>query len=182
MIETQETLKRSRRDGRSVQTDFHEPDNHNGVVSHPEPDILECEVKWTLESTAINNASGCDGIPGEPFKTLKDDVIKVLHLVCQQIWKTQQWSQDWKRSTPIPFPRRVVSKNVPIIQQLHSSPMLVRTCLKSFMLGFSICKRRTSRCPKCVQKRQRNQRSSCQHLLDHRESKGISEKHLSLFQ
>ena len=76
------------------------------MVSHPVPDILECEVNWALESTAINKASGCDGIPGELFKTLKDDVIKVLHSVCQQIWKTHQWSQEWKRSTLIPIPKK----------------------------------------------------------------------------
>ena len=72
-------------------TDFHEPDNHNGVVSHPEPDILECEVKWTLGSPALNKASGRNGIPVKLFKTLKDNAIKVLHSICQQIWKTQQW-------------------------------------------------------------------------------------------
>ena len=70
--------------------------NYDGVVSHPEPDILEYEVKWALKSTAVNKASGCVGIPGELFKTLENGVITVLHSICQQIWKTQQWSQDWK--------------------------------------------------------------------------------------
>ena len=77
--------------------DLNEPDCNYGVVSHPEPDILECEVKWTLGSTAVNKASGCDGIPVELFKILKDNAIKALHSICQQIWKTQQWPQDWKR-------------------------------------------------------------------------------------
>ena len=74
------------------------------MVSHPEPDILESEVKWTLGSTAVNKASGYNGIPVELFKTLKDDAIKVLHSICQQIWKTQEWPQDWKRSIFIPIP------------------------------------------------------------------------------
>ena len=74
--------------------DLNEPGNCDGVGSHPEPDILECEVKWALRSTAVNKASGCDGIPVELFKTLKDDAIKLLHSICQQIWKTQQWLQD----------------------------------------------------------------------------------------
>ena len=78
--------------------DLNEPDNHDGVVSHPEPDFGENEVKWALGSTAVNKVSGCDGIPVELFKTLKDDAIKVLHSICQQICKTQQWPQDWKRS------------------------------------------------------------------------------------
>ena len=70
------------------------PDNHNGVITHLEPDILECEVKWALESITTNKASGCDGIPVELFQILKDDAVKVLHSICQQIWKTQQWTQD----------------------------------------------------------------------------------------
>ena len=90
--------------------DLNEPDYYDGVVSHPEPDILECEVKWALGSTAVNKASGCDGIPVELFKTLKDDAIKVLHSICQQIWKTQQWPQDWKRSILIPIPKKCCTK------------------------------------------------------------------------
>ena len=71
-----------------------DPDNHEGVITHLEPDILECEVRWALGSIATNKASGCDGIPAELFQILKDDIVKVLYLVCQQIWKTQQWPQD----------------------------------------------------------------------------------------
>ena len=84
--------------------DLNEPDYYDGVVSHPEPDILECEVKWALR-TAVNKASGYNEIPAELFKTIKDDAIKVLHSLCQQIWKTQQWPQDWKRSILIPNPQ-----------------------------------------------------------------------------
>ena len=84
--------------------DLHDPDNHDGVITHLEPDILECEVKWALENITTNKASGGDGIPDELFQTLKDDAVQVLHSICQQIWKTQQWPQDWKRSVFIPIP------------------------------------------------------------------------------
>ena len=84
--------------------DLNEPDYCDGGVSHPEPDILESKVKWALGKTAVNKASGCDGIPVELFKTLKNDAIKVLYPICQQIWKTQQWPQNWKRLILIPVP------------------------------------------------------------------------------
>ena len=86
--------------------DLHDPDNHNGVITHLEPDILECEDKWALGSIITNKASRCDGIPVELFQILKDDAVKVLHSICQQIWKTQQWPQDWKRSIFIPIPKK----------------------------------------------------------------------------
>ena len=86
--------------------DVHDPDNHDGVITHLEPDILECEVKWALESITMNKASGGDGIPVELFQILKDDAVKVLHSICQQIWKTQQWPQDWKRSVFILIPKK----------------------------------------------------------------------------
>ena len=82
------------------------PDNHNGVITHLESDILECEVKWALEIITTNRASEGDGIPVELFQILKDDAVKVLHSICQQIWKTQQWPQDWKRSVFIPIPKK----------------------------------------------------------------------------
>ena len=85
-------------------------DNHNGVIIHLEPDILECEVKWALGSITMNKASGGDEIPAELFQILKDDTVKVLHSTWQQIWKTQQWPQDWKRSIFIPTPRKCNTK------------------------------------------------------------------------
>ena len=85
---------------------LHDPDDHNGVITHLEPDILECEVKWGLGSIIMIKASGCDGIPVELFQILKDDAVKVLHSICQQIWKTQQWPQDYKRSVFIPIPKK----------------------------------------------------------------------------
>ena len=86
--------------------DLHDLDNHDGVITHLELDILECEVKWALESITTNKASGGDGIPAELFHILKDDAVKLLHSICQQIWKTQQWSQDWKSSVFIPIPKK----------------------------------------------------------------------------
>ena len=88
--------------------DLHDPDNHDGMITHTqlEPDILECEVKWALGSITMNKASGGDGIPVELLLILKDDAVKVLQSTCQQIWKTQQWPQDWKRSVFIPIPKK----------------------------------------------------------------------------
>ena len=86
--------------------ELHDPDNHNGVITHLEPDILECEVKWALESITMNKATAGDVIPAELFQILNDDAVKVLHSICQQIWKVQQWPQDWKRSVFIPIPKK----------------------------------------------------------------------------
>ena len=86
--------------------DLHDPDNHDGVIIQLEPDILECEVKWALGSMTMNKASGCDGIPVELFQIQKDDAVQVLHSICQQIWKTEHWPQDWKRSVFIPVPKK----------------------------------------------------------------------------
>ena len=101
--------------------DFHNPNNHNGVITHLEPDILECEDKWTLGSITMNKASGGDGIPVELFQILKDDAVQVMHSICQQIWKTQYWLYHWKRSVFIPIP-----KNAQTTTQLHSSHILVK--------------------------------------------------------
>jgi len=86
--------------------DLYDPDNHDGVITHLEPDILECEVKWTLGSISMNKTSGGDGIPVGLFQILKDDAGKVLHSICQHIWETQQWARDWKRSVFIPIPKK----------------------------------------------------------------------------
>ena len=91
--------------------DLHDPNNHDGVTTHPEPDILECKVKWALGSITTNKVSGGDGIPVELFKMLKDDALKVLHSICQQIWKTQQWPQHRKRSAFLPTPKKGNAKD-----------------------------------------------------------------------
>ena len=92
--------------------DLHDRDNHDGMITHLEPDIVECEVKWALESITTNKARGGDGIPVELLHILKDDAVKVLHSICQQIWKTQQRPQDWKRSGFIPIPKKGNAKDV----------------------------------------------------------------------
>ena len=99
--------------------DLHDPDNHDGVIIHLEPDILECEVKWALESITTNNASGGNGIPVELFQILKDDAVKVLHSTCQQIWKTKQWPQDWKRSVFISIPKNAQTTEARLQQYMN---------------------------------------------------------------
>ena len=106
--------------------DLQDPVNHDGMITHLEPDILECEVKWALESITTNKASGDVGIPVEIFQILKDDVVKMLHSICQQIWKTQQWLQDWKRSVSFQSQRKTMPKNAQTTAQLHSSHTRVK--------------------------------------------------------
>ena len=98
LTETEDIKKRWQEYTKLYKKDLHDPENHDGVITHLEPDILECEVKWVLESITTNKASGGDGIPVELFQIVKDDAVQVLHSICQQIWKTQQWPQDWKRA------------------------------------------------------------------------------------
>ena len=106
--------------------EFHDPDNHDGVITHLEPDIWECEVKWALESITTNKASGGDGLPVELFQILKDDAVKVLHSICQQIWKTQHGHRTGKGQFSFQSQRKVMPKNAQITAQLHSSHMLVK--------------------------------------------------------
>ena len=106
--------------------DLRDPDNHNGVITHLGTDILECEVKRALGSITTNKASRDDGIPIDLFSILKEDAVKMLHSICQQIWKTQQWSQDWKRSVFISIPRKAMPKNALTTTQLHSSHTLAK--------------------------------------------------------
>ena len=165
---------------RTVQKDLHDPDNHNGVITHLEPDILECEVKGALQSLTTNKASGGDGIPAELFQILKDDAVKVLHSICQQIWKTQQWPQDWKRSVFIPIPKKgnakECSKYYIITLISHTSKVMLKILqarlqqyvnreLPDVQAGF---------------RKGRGTRSNCQYLLDHQKSKRVPEKHLFL--
>ena len=106
--------------------DLHDPDNHDDVIANLEPDILESKVKWALESITMHKARGGDGIPVELFQILKDDAVKVLHSICQQIWKTQQWPQDWKSQISFQFQRKAMPKHAQTTTQLHSSHMLVK--------------------------------------------------------
>ena len=115
---------------RTKQKDLHDADNRNGVVTHLAPDILECQVMWALGSITMNKASGGDEIPGELFQILQDDAVKVLHSICQQIWKTQQWPEDWKRSVFIPIPKKGNAKersNYHIIALIsHASKVMLK--------------------------------------------------------
>ena len=112
--------------------DLHNPDNHLGVITRLEPDILECEVKWALGSITMNKTSGGDGIPVELFQILRDDAVKVLHSICQQIWKTQQWPQDWKRSVFIPIQRKAMPKNCTTALVSHTSKVMLKILQATF--------------------------------------------------
>ena len=116
---------------------LNDPDNHNGVITHLEPDILECEVRWALGSITMNKASGGDGIPDELSEILKEDAVKVLHSICQQIWKTQQWPQDWKRSVFIPIPKKDNAKECSnyhtIVLISHTSKVMLKILQASNM-------------------------------------------------
>ena len=107
-----------------MEKDFHDPDNHTGVISHLELDILECEVKWALEIIIVNKASGAEGISVELFQILKDDAVEVLYSICQQIWKTQQWPQDWKKVSFISNPKERQCQRM--LKLLHNYTHLTR--------------------------------------------------------
>uniref|UniRef100_A0A8C0AAD5 RNA-directed DNA polymerase n=1 Tax=Bos mutus grunniens TaxID=30521 RepID=A0A8C0AAD5_BOSMU len=115
--------------------DLHDPDNHNGLITYLEPDVLECEVKWALGGNTTNKTSGGDGIPVQLFQILKDDAVKVLHSICQQIWKTQQWPQNWKRSVFIPIPKKGNAKECSnyctIALISHASKVMLKILLAS---------------------------------------------------
>ena len=110
--------------------DLHDPDNHNGMITHLEPDIVECKVKWALGSITTDKASGSDRIPVELFYILNDDALKELHSICQQIWKPQQWPQDWKRSDFIPVPKKGNAKECPNYHRVafisHASKVMLK--------------------------------------------------------
>ena len=106
--------------------DLHDPDNHNDMTTHLEPDNLECEVKWALRSITTKKVSWGDEIPVELFQILKDDAVKVLHSIHQQIWKTEQWPQDWKGQFSFQSPKKAMPKNAQTTTQLHSSNMLAK--------------------------------------------------------
>ena len=110
----------------TIQKNLNHPDNRDGMITHLEPYFLECKVKWALGSITRNKARGCAGIPAELFQILKDNAMKVLHSVCQQIWKTQQWALDWKRSVSFQSQRKAMPKNPQTTAQLHLSHTLVK--------------------------------------------------------
>ena len=157
---------------RLYKKDLHDPDNHDGIITHLEPDILECKVKWALGSIIKNKASGADEIPVDLFQILRDDAVKVLHSVCQQIWKTQPWPHDWKSGFHSSS-KEGNAKECSHTAQLHISHAyklmlkIIQSSMwtKNFQLDLE---------------KARNQRSNCQHLMDHKKSKRIPVKHLLL--
>ena len=128
LTEAEDIKKRWQEYAELYEKELHDPDNHDGLITHLGQDILECEVKWALESITMNKSSGDDRIPVEPFQILKDDAVKVLHSICQHIWKTQQWPQDWKRSVFILIPKKGNAKecsgSVEFIAVAQSCPTL----------------------------------------------------------
>ena len=126
LTEAEDIKKRWQEYTELYKKDLHDTDNHDGVITHLEPDFLECEVKWALGSITMNKARGGDGIPVELFYILKDDAVKVLHSICQQIWKTQQWPQDWKSQFSFQSQRKAMPKNSQTTARLRSSHTLVK--------------------------------------------------------
>ena len=129
LTEAEDIKKRWQEYTELYKKDLHHPDIHDGVITHLEPGILECEVKWALGSLTTSKASGCDGIPVELFQILKDDAVEVLHSICQQIWKTQWWPQDWKRSVFIPIPKRGNAKECSYYHTIvisHASKLMLK--------------------------------------------------------
>ena len=167
-------------------TELHKKDlkdlvKHDGVITQLESDILECEVKRVLGSIIMNKASGGDGIPVELFQILKDDAI-VLHSICQQIWKTQQWPQDWKRLVFIPIPKKGNAKECSnyhtIVLISHASKVILKI-LQDRLPQY--VNREISDVQPGFRKGRGSKRSNCRHMLDHKENKGIPGNHLLLF-
>ena len=150
------------------------------MITHLEPDILECEVKWALESITTNKASGGDGIPAELFQILKDDAVKVLHSICQQIWKTQQWPQDWKKSVFIPIPKKGNTKECSnyctIALILHASKVILK--ILQARLQQYVNRELPDVYARFIEKAEET--SNCQHPLENSKSKRVPEKHLLL--
>ena len=150
------------------------------MITHLEPDILECEVKWALESITMNKASAGDGIPVELFQILKDDAVKVLHSICQLIWKTQQWPQDWKRSLFIPIPKKGNAKECSNYHTVALISHASEVMLKILQARLQQYMNRELSDSQARFRKGRGTRSSCQHLLDHQKSKRVPEEHLFL--
>ena len=168
--------------------DLHDPDNHDGVITHLEPDILECKVTWALESITKNKSSKGDGIPVELFQILKDDAVKVLHLICQQLWKTQQWSRDWKRSVFIPIPKKGSAKECSNYRTTALLSHAIKVMLKILQArlqqyvncDFQLFRLHLEKADQAAFRKSRGTGDDCQHLLDHQKNKGVPEKHLFL--
>ena len=160
--------------------DLHEQDNHDVVITHLEPDILEHGVKWALESITTNKASGGDGIPVELFQILKEDTVKVPHSICQQIWKTQQWPQDWKRSVFIPIPKNGNAKECSNYHTIALISHASKVMLKILQARLQQYMNHELPDVQAALKKAEEPEIKCQCPLDHRKSKGTPEKQLLL--
>ena len=159
--------------------DLIDPDNHDGVMTHLEPDIQESEVKWVLGSITTNKPSGGDGTLAELFQILKDDVVKVLHsLICQQIWKTQQWPQDGKRSVFIPIPKKGNTKECSNYHTIALIPHATKLMLKILQGRLQQCVNRELHMFKLDLEKAEEPEIKLPNLLDHRRNKRVPEKHL----
>ena len=161
--------------------DLHDPDNHDGVITHPEPDILECEVKWAWGSITTNKANGGDWIPVELFQILKDDTVKVLHTICQQIWKTQQWPQDWKRWVFIPIPKKGNAKecsNYHTIALISHASKVMLKILQARLQQFVTCELPDVQAGFRKGRGTRDQIANIRWIIE--KSKRVPEKHLLL--
>ena len=152
--------------------------NHNGVITHLEPDILECEVKWALGSITTNKASGGDGIPAELFQILKADAVKVLHSLCQQIWKTQQWPQDWKRSVFILIPKKGNTKECSNYHTLSLISHGSKVMFKYHQARLQKCRDIEIPDVQAGLRKGRGPRDQIANILNHRKSKRIKKKNL----
>ena len=137
LTEAEEIKKRWQEYTELHKKDLNDPDSHDGVITNLEPDILGSEIKWTLRTITMNKASGGDGIPAELYPTQKHDAVKVLHSVCQQIWKTQQWPQDWKKSVFIPIPKKGSAKECTNYHTITLISHASKVMLKIFKLDFN---------------------------------------------
>ena len=157
-----------------IRSSWSEPDNHDGVITHLEPDILQCEVNWALGSITTNKDSGDDWIPVELFQILKDDPVKVLHSICQQIWKTQQWTKDWKKSVFIAIPKKGNAKECSNYYTIAFISHARKVMLKIIQARLQqYVKWELPDVPAGFRKGNGNERSNCQHLLDYRKNKKI---------
>ena len=148
---------------RTVQKRSSWPRYHDGVIIHLKPGILECEIKWALESITTNKARAGNGIAVELFQILKDDAVKVMHSICQQIWKTQQWPRDWKKSVLTSIPKKGNAKEC---SNYHTTALISHASNAQNSPSHASAIHEPSRCSSWFQKRQRNQRSNCQHPIN----------------
>ena len=165
---------------RTYKKELHDSDNHDGVITHLEPDILECEVNWALGSISTNKTGGGDGIPVELFQILKHDAVKVLHSICQQIWKTQQWPQDWKRSVFIPFPKKGNAKECSNYRTIaiisHASKIMLKILQASFNSTWTV----NFQMFKLHLEKAEEPENKLPTSMDYQKSKRVSEKYLLL--